>query len=284
MEYRQLGQTGLKVSALCFGCWEIGGLFWGPIDAKKAANLVRHALNLGVTTFDTSDVYGNGRSEVILGFTFRDVRDKVVIITKAGYQVGADGAQQLYTESQGFVDQRFDPAYLRFACELSLWRLRSDYIDVFLLHDPSVEVVERDEPFETLQKLKDEGKVRAIGISSSVKACVRAIERGVVDVVECAFNFLHQEAKEQLFPLAAEKGVGILARSPFAGGRLFSSEHTEKLKALAPNLPIPKAAIKFVLSHPQVSSCVVGIMRMRELRQNIHAAQPPYLDLPTGNE
>lgn len=243
--------------------------------------MVRCAFDLGVTTFDTADVYGNGRSEVILGFALRDVRDEAVIVTKAGYQVGADGAQQLYIDAQGFVDQRFDPTYLRFQCELSLWRLRSDYGDVFLLHDPSIEVVEQDEPFETLHQLKKEGKVRAVGISSSVQACIRAIERCVVDVVECRFNFFHQEAKERLFPLSAQKGVGILARSPFAGGRLFSSEHAEKLKEIAPTFSLPEAAIKFVLSHQQVSSCVTGIMRMRELRQNALAAQPPYLDLPT---
>ncbi len=279
MEYRPLGRTGLRVSVLCFGCWEIGGLFWGHIDAKKAVNLVRRAVDLGVTAFDTADVYGNGRSEVILGFALRDVRDKVAIITKAGYQVGADGAQALYLDTQGFVDQRFDSAYLRWQCELSLWRLRSDYVDVFLLHDPSVEVVERDEPFEALQQLKREGKVRTIGISASVAACRRAIERGVVDVIECGFNFLQTEAKEQLFPLAAEKGVGVLARSPFAGGRLFASEQAEKLQALAPHLPLPEAAIKFVLAHPEVSSCVTGIMRLRELRQNARAATPPYLVL-----
>ncbi|GBC99485.1 General stress protein 69 [bacterium HR17] len=281
MEYRPLGRTGLTVSALCFGCWEIGGLFWGRIDAKKAVNLIRHAVDLGVTTFDTADVYGNGRSEVILGFALRHVRDKVVIVTKAGYQVGADGAQSLYVDAQGFVDQRFDPDYLRWQCELSLWRLRCDYVDVFLLHDPSVEIVERDEPFEALHRLKREGKARAVGISSSVAACRRAIERGVVEVVECGFNFLQTEAKEQLFALAVEKGVGVLARSPFAGGRLFAPEHAEKLRALVPHLPLPEAAVKFVLAHPQVSSCVTGIMRLRELRQNARAAEPPYLTLPS---
>lgn len=281
MEYRSLGRTGLTVSSLCFGCWEIGGLFWGRIDAQKAAKLVRHAVELGVTTFDTADAYGNGRSEVILGFALRNVRSKVIIITKVGYQVGCDGAQSLYLDEQGFVDQRFDPAYLRWQCELSLWRLRCDYVDVLLLHDPSVEVVERDEPFEMLQKLKQEGKVRAVGISSSVAACRRAIERGVVEVVECGFNFLQTEAKDQLFALAEEKGVGVLARSPFAGGRLFKSEYAEKLRALAPHLPLPEIAIKFVLSHPQVSSCVTGIMRFRELRQNARAAEPPYLEIPS---
>jgi len=82
MEYRPLGRTGVTVSALCFGCWEIGGLFWGRIDARKAAALVRKAMDLGVTTFDTSDAYGNGRSEVILGFALKGIRDKAIIVTK----------------------------------------------------------------------------------------------------------------------------------------------------------------------------------------------------------
>jgi aryl-alcohol dehydrogenase-like predicted oxidoreductase len=282
MEYRPLGRTGVTVSALCFGCWEIGGLFWGRIDARKGVALVRKAMDWGVTTFDTSDVYGNGRSEVILGFALKGIRDKAVIVTKAGYQVGADGAQQLYIDAQGFVDQRFDAPYLRWQCELSLWRLRSDYVDVFLLHDPSAEVVEQDEPFEALQQLKREGKARLVGVSSSVAVCRRVIERGVVDVVQCDFNFLNQTAREQLFALAAEKGVGLMARRPFAGGQIFRPEHAEKLRTLAPDLPLAEVAIKFVLSHPEVSTCVTGILRMKELRQNAHAANPPYLSLAEG--
>lgn len=282
MEYRPLGRTGIQVSALCFGCWEIGGLWWGRVEARRAARLVQRAVDLGVTAFDTSDVYGNGRSEAILGFALRSMRERVVIITKAGYQVGADGAQQLYIDAQGFVDQRFDAPYLRWACESSLWRLRSEYVDVLLLHDPRPEVVEQDEPFEALQRLKEEGKARLVGISSSARACRRAIERGVVDVVECAFNFLDPTAREEMFPLAVEKGVGILARSPFASGRLFQPQHAERLQALAPHLPLAEAAIKFVLAHPEPSCCITGIMRMKELRQNVRAAQPPYLPLESS--
>jgi aryl-alcohol dehydrogenase-like predicted oxidoreductase len=155
-------------------------------------------------------------------------------------------------------------------------------VDVFLLHDPNAEVVERDEPFEALQQLKREGKARLVGVSSSVAVCRRVIERGVVDVVQCDFNFLNQTAKEQLFALAAEKGVGLMARRPFAGGQIFRPEHAEKLRTLAPDLPLAEVAIKFVLSHPEVSTCVTGILRMKELRQNAHAANPPYLSLAEG--
>ena len=170
MESRTLGATGIEVSALALGTWELGGLWWGPVDANDGVALLRRALELGVTTYDASDQYGNGRSEVILGEAFRERRGEAVLATKVGYLVGIDGAQMLFQQRNVPQPQCFEPWYIRHECELSLRRLQTDYIDMYLLHDPPVDVVAREEPWETLRELKQAGKVRSIGLSSSVAA------------------------------------------------------------------------------------------------------------------
>lgn len=281
METRKLGTTGIDVSAFALGTWELGGLWWGPIDAEDSVEILHRALDLGVTTYDASDAYGNGRSEVILGEALRGRRADTVLITKAGYLVGIDGAQTLFQQRGVPQPQCYEPWYIRHECELSLRRLQTDYIDAYLLHDPPVDVVKREEPWETLRELKQAGKVRSIGLSSSVAACVEAVRQGCADVVEVSYSVALQEAAAELFPLCAEKGVGVLARSPFASGRLFQDAATvERLTAALVKPPVESlhaAAIKFVLSHPHVAACITGVMNTEELEANVRAAEPPYL-------
>ena len=280
MESRTLGATGIEVSALALGTWELGGLWWGPVDANDGVALLRRALELGVTTYDASDQYGNGRSEVILGEAFREQRGEAVLATKVGYLVGIDGAQMLFQQRNVPQPQCFEPWYIRHECELSLRRLQTDYIDAYLLHDPPVDVVAREEPWETLRELKQAGKVRSIGLSSSVAACLEAVQRGYAEVVEVSYSALLQEAATDLFPLCAERGVGVLARSPFASGRLFQDKAAvERLTQALVKPPIQslhEAAIKFAISHPDVAACITGVMNAEELEANVRAAEPPY--------
>jgi aryl-alcohol dehydrogenase-like predicted oxidoreductase len=281
MEYRMLGATGLRVSALCFGTWEIGGLFWGQVDQYDGVNLLRRALELGVTTFDTADVYGNGRSEVLLSVAFHGRRQDVVYISKAGYLVGLDGAQAVRMRPEiGGRDRDHSPAYLRWALELSLRRLNTDYIDVWLLHDPPQEVLASQEVWECLRELQRHGKIRYYGASTSARGGIVAIEQGGAQVIEVPFNLLQQEAAAELFPLARARGVGILARTPFAGGRLFrGGPQVEPFAFLFRQAGGPaQAALKYVLSHDAVAAVVTGIMREQELEEDIAACAPPYFD------
>jgi aryl-alcohol dehydrogenase-like predicted oxidoreductase len=287
MESRALGKTGIEVSAFGLGTWEFGGLWWGPIDAHDSVALLHRAFDLGVTTYDASDAYGNGRSEVILGEAFRGRRHETVLITKSGYLVGIDGAQTLFLQRDAPQPQCYEPWYIRNECELSLRRLQTDYIDIYLLHDPPLDVVKREEPWETLRELKLAGKVRSIGLSSSTASCLEAVRRGHAEVVEVSYSVALQEAAAELFPLCAEKGVGVLARSPFASGRLFQDEAlvarlTENL-VKPPIASLHEAAVKFVLSHPHVASCITGVMKAEELDANVRAAQPPYLSAEQRN-
>jgi methylglyoxal reductase len=280
MQYRTLGKTKLQVSAFALGTWELGGLWWGPLDAKEGVGILHRALELGVNTFDSSDAYGNGRAEVIMGEAFRGKRNQAIIVTKVGYLVGIDGAQKLFQERGAPQLRCLESWYIRNECELSLRRLQTDYIDVYLLHDPSVADVKKERPWATLQRLKEQGKVRFIGLSAGAAACLQAVKDGRVDVIETPYNVLTQDAARELFPLCQQKGVGVLARSPFATGRLFQGgEQVEKIKAALVKPPVSsltEAAIKFVLSRKEVATCITGVMNVSELAANVKAAEPPY--------
>jgi aryl-alcohol dehydrogenase-like predicted oxidoreductase len=244
------------------------------MDVGDARALLQRAFDQGVTVYDLSDVYGNGRSEVIAGVAFRERRDRVVLVTKAGYLTGIDGAQQLFTQSP----QCFEPGYLRTACELSLRRLQTDRIDVFLLHDPPRNVLESEELWCALEGLQRAGKIRHHGVSSSPEGALAAIQRGRAEVVEVPFSLLAPQAAQELFPLAEQKGVGVLARSPFAGGRLFQ-DAGKRFASLAAQGPqtLVQAALHYSLSQRAVASAVVGVMGAAELEENLAACQAPAL-------
>lgn len=301
MNSRPLGTTGMHVSALTMGCWEIGGLAWGPMPAPEAVDLVRAVADAGITAFDTAEAYGNGRSEVILGHALRDRRDEVTFITKTGYLPGVDGAQMLLDEQP----QDYRATSIRRACELSRQRLQTDYIDVYLLHDPPMAAVLCEEPFAELRRLQDRGEIRAWGVSSSPLVVAEAVRRWGAQVVETPFNAASPEAAHELFPVAAEANTGVLARSPFASGNLILTQEqrqalyagdwrhfhdparvaadaavAERLETLADlrDEPVTDTAIKYVLGHPEVSTCIVGISDVAEIAPNVRAAAEPLLD------
>ena len=302
MTNRPLGASGVQVSALTMGCWEIGGLAWGPMPAPEAAELVTAVADAGITAFDTAEAYGNGRSEVILGQALRDRRDEVTFISKTGYLPGVDGAQMLLDEQP----QDYRATSIRRACELSRQRLQTDYIDVYLLHDPPMEAVMREEPFAELRRLQDRGEIRAWGVSSSPSVAAEAVRRWGAQVVETPFNAASPQAAVELFPVAAASGAGVLARSPFASGNLILTPEqrralyagdwrhfhdaarvaadaavAERLEALADardELPTD-TAIKYVLGHHEVSTCIVGISALAEIEPNVRSAREPYLDV-----
>jgi aryl-alcohol dehydrogenase-like predicted oxidoreductase len=309
---RPLGTTGLSVSSFCFGTWEIGGLAWGPITAEDAVALLRRAFDQGVTIYDASDNYGGGRSEILLSVAFHGRRRDVIYVTKAGYLPGLDGAQSVRMRPEiGGRDQDHSPEYLRWACELSLRRLNTDYIDVYLLHDPPPAVLRDPAPFQALRELQQAGKIRFFGVSSNADGAALAIREHGAQVVMAPFNLLDQTAVDVLLPVATARGAGVLARSPFAGGVLLdevvgaaqagrsarfspldrrSQISAERLSQTAERAAryqflreaaggsLAQAAIRFVLSYPEVSTVVTGVLRGEELEANLAACQPPYFD------
>ena len=302
MTDRELGATGARVSSLCMGCWEIGGLSWGPMSSLDAVDLVRAAFDAGITTFDTAEQYGGGRSETVLGKALEGMRHETVIVTKVGYLPGSDGAQDLHLD---YEPQDFSPARIQQACDLSLRRLRTTYLDALLLHDPPLHIVRQADPFEALRRLQQAGKIRWWGVSASAAVAAEAIRRWDAPVVESPFSLADDGVARHVLPLAAERGTGVLARSPFGSGVLMldaaavdrlpatdwrrrtgfreqirtSAGLRDRLHAAADarDEAPHETAIRYVLGHDAVSCSIVGISSAQDLRRNTPAAVPPYL-------
>lgn len=213
MRYRTLGKTGITVSEIGFGTWGLGGTAYGTVDDSVSAAALRKAVEMGVTFFDTADLYGDGHSEKILAETLQCKRSEIVIATKGGTK----------PHSTFVMPQDFSPDYIRQAFENSLRRLKTDYIDLYLLHSPPLEdVLNNDRLFALLQKLKQEGKIKAFGISARTPADALSIINELdVDVIEVNLNIIdHRAIDNGLLAKASCKGIGIIARTPLAFGYL----------------------------------------------------------------
>lgn len=295
MKYRPLGGSGIQVSEIGFGAWGIGGLVqdssaYGPTDDKVSQQALIAAFEAGVTFFDTAALYGYGHSEELIGKTLRGVRDQIIISTKAGY-VNFTGMQD------------FSPAYLRSSLEASLFRLQTDYVDVFQLHDPPIDLLERDDAImTTLEKLRDEGKIRVIGISTrSPMDSLVAVERLGFKSVQVNFNLVDQRAIELgLFVACRANGAGIIARTPlcfgFLTGKYAASDdyaegdHRRKWKSqqielwaeayklfsagLASEEPQTNAqiALRYVLSFADISTTIPGMLTAEHVAENVAAS------------
>jgi aryl-alcohol dehydrogenase-like predicted oxidoreductase len=231
MLQRDLGtRTGVRVSALGLGCWAIGGPWtfngqpagWGEVDDEESIRAIRHALDRGVTMFDTADVYGCGHSERILGRALADRRDDVVIVTKVGNLFDEQ------TRTGGGND--VSAAYLRGACDASLRRLRTDRIDVYLIHDGIATPEDVPAVVDTLEELVAAGKIRWYGSSISDPAIVRAMAEGPNMVaVQHELNVLRGEL--ETLEVAEELGLASLNRTPLAMGLLSGRYRPDELPA-----------------------------------------------------
>jgi aryl-alcohol dehydrogenase-like predicted oxidoreductase len=225
MTQRALGRSGIAVSALGMGCWAIGGPFmmdgrpdgWGDINDAESIRAIQRALDLGVTFFDTADVYGTGHSEHILGQALAGRRASAVIATKFGYTYNEAG--------RAITGTNTTPGYIRAACAASLRRLGTDYIDLYQLHVGNVPLVETDAIWETLDQLVREGQIRAYGISSGdpeQAAAFATRSRGAA--LQHPANVLLNNP--EVFAICAQHGLASITNSPLAMGMLsgkFSS-------------------------------------------------------------
>ena len=224
MEYRAMGDTGLNVSSVGFGVWTVSTSMWGITDDAYGIKLLRLALDRGITFFDTADVYGDGKGETILAQAFEGRRDDIVIATKFGYDFYSHPGLQ---PGQRERPHDWSPAFVRRACEESLRRLNTDRIDMYQLHNPRMDALQRDDLFTELEALKSEGKIRAYGaaLGPALKPD-RQIEEGLYcaahrrAAVHIIFNMLEQMLGEAIGPIAKSHNVPILVRVPHASGLL----------------------------------------------------------------
>lgn len=290
MNYRRLGNTGITVSEIGFGSWGIGGLTegatsYGPTDDNESRLALLSAFHNGITLYDTSDIYGNGHSEELIGETLRPVRSKIVIASKGGF-----------TKHRG--PHNVSTQFLRERLEGSLRRLRTDYIDVYQLHSPPMSMV-TPEVVETLESFRLEGKIRAFGFS--LKDPLQGLAAIILGFksLQVNFNMLDQRAwKNGLFPLAEQKSVGLIGRTPFNFGFLagngselnfdprdhrsnWSQSQLERW-AKAPDLfsflnnkkerTNAQLALQFCLSFKAISSVIPGILHPGEALENAIAS------------
>lgn len=295
MKYRSLGRTDIQVSEIGFGAWGIGGYTaghtsYGETDDRVSRAALARALDVGINFFDTSSIYGYGRSECLIGEVFHGRRDQVVIATKAGFTA--------YDRSPDY-----SAAYLRRSLEESLQRLRSDYVDLLQLHNPTSEVLhENSGIFRTLEMFRQEGKIRAYGLSiKSPEEGAMAICKQGVPVIQINLNMMDLRALDcGLLAAAEERGTGVIARTPLCFGFLsgkvapntvfrkgdhrlsWSLEQrqrwTEGALQLFNNLGVPpgqtetQVALRFCLSFPAVSTVIPGILTPEQANENAAAS------------
>ena len=300
MEYRELGRTGIRVSAIGFGGWAIGGsaeasgapLGWGRTSDDESLAAIRRARELGVTLYDTADSYGFGRSESLLGIVLSRYRQEVVIATKVG----------VVRTSSGELKKDFSRQHIFHAVDGSLKRLRTDYIDLYQVHNPTMEELKREEIQDAMERLQDAGKIRFWGVSvSTPEEGVEVIQRKWAHALQVLFNILNQAPAQVLLPLAKEKGYGVLARVPLASGlltgkfridSLFASDdvrqnfltprrlheaiqRVDEVKSIIGGATrnLAEGALRFVLADEAVSSTIPGARNPRQVEMNVAALE-----------
>ena len=295
MQYRDFGRTGIKVSCIGYGTNMLGrrpsaddaSAGDRPGDRERTTDdyyvsMVHAALDEGVNLFDTANSYQDGRSEELLGRALEGRRDGVLIATKCGSR-----------------SRDFSAAGIRRELAESLRRLRTDYVDVLQLHNPSLEELQGADWLEGMEALKAEGRLRVVGVSVRTPADgVWLLEHAPVEALQVGLNIFMPEARDGLLALAAEKGAGVLARVPLARGLLsgkygsdssfpegdwhrrgFVGEPEEMLHRIdhlnsladEEEMRTAQLALRWVLCHPDVSAAIPGAKSVEHVRENAEA-------------
>lgn len=303
MQYRELGRTGWKVSALSFGAWAIGSA-WGQVDDKESLAALHKSIEMGVNFFDTADVYGDGLSERLVAKLRKESREKLYIATKAGRRLDPHTAAGYNrTNLTAFVER-------------SLKNLDTDCIDLLQLHCPPPSTYYQPELYGILDDLVAQGKLRYYGVSvEKVEEALKAIEYPNVQSIQIIFNIFRQRPAELFFEQAKKRKVGILARVPLASGMLtgkmkpdtdFSKDDhrlfnrhgesfdvgetfsgvdyetglkaVEELKALCPaGMTLTQFALRWILMFDAVTCAIPGAKRPSQAEENFAAADLPAL-------
>ena len=302
MQYRNFGKTGLKVSEVSLGTWQIGGKWGEPFNHQNAEKILNHAIDQGINFIDTADVYGEGESEKAVGKVLKERREEVYFATKCGRKL------------KPHVDESYQPEVLKSFVEDSLTNMGLEKLDLIQLHCPPSETYDRPEIFEVFDDLKSEGKIRHFGVSvEKVSEALKAMEYPNVETVQIIFNIFRQKPSEAFFKAAREKNIGIIVRVPLASGLLtgkldkntrfsegdhrffnregqvfdkgetFSGvdydkglEAVEELKELFPDFPnLAPVALKWILMFDEVSCTIPGASRVEQLDSNLQALEIP---------
>jgi aryl-alcohol dehydrogenase-like predicted oxidoreductase len=306
MNFRKLGKSSIEVSEISLGTWQVGGKWGSKFDPELADSIIREAIDNGVNFIDTADVYSDGESEKAVGKAVKTSGREIGIATKCGRKINPH------------VNKGYTPAVLRAYVEDSLKRIGTECIDLIQLHCPPTEVYYRPEIFGEFERLREEGKIRNLGVSvEKVEEAIKAIEYENVTTVQIIYNIFRQRPHERFFSMAREKEVGLIIRVPLASGLLtgkFASDtrfapgdhrffnrngmmfdkgetfagvpYDRGLQAVArlreifpEELPLAHVALRWILMRDEVSCIIPGASSPEQVRSNIEAAAlPPLTD------
>lgn len=291
MKFSSLKKSDIQISALGLGTNAVGGHnLYEDLNEEDGKNLVRAALDNGITFIDTADVYGKGRSEELVGEVLKEYsRDQYVVATKGGSNW-----------RNGTKDN--SPEYLRSALEASLKRLQLDYVDLYYIHWPDDQTPVKEAVGE-LARLKEEGKIKAIGVSNfSLEQLKEANEHADISAVQLQYNMLDRQIEEDILPFCVENGISVVPYGPLAFGILGGGytkdlqlekgdwrnnvplfqkgnfekniEITEKLKKVAERkeTDVSNLALAWLLAQPAVDSVIPGGKRPEQVLSNLEAA------------
>lgn len=304
MEQRTFGNTNLQCSEIAFGTWALGSDWWGQTDDPD--RLIGRALELGVTFFDTGDAYGQGLNEEIVGRALAGAdRDSIQISTKFGYELDSDRKEH----SEGERPQNWSPEHARRALEGSLRRLQTDFVDLYQLHNPRMDAIDRDDLFAELEAMKSEGLIREYGVALGPAIGwrdegVEALQRYPIAALQTVYNLLEQEPGSDFLAVAEETGAGIMARVPTSSGLLedkytldttfTGNDHRRHRKrewlvdglkkidqlrflVIEGERTMAQASLKFILAQERMACVIPTITSLAELEEFAGVADAPSL-------
>lgn len=304
MNFRTLGKTGFNISEISLGTWQVGGKWGDPFSHENADRILNAAVDAGINFIDTADVYGDGESEKAVGRLVKARSERLYVATKCGRRL------------QPHTNEAYQPDVLRRFVEDSLRNMGLDTLDLIQLHCPPTEVYYRPEIFELFDRLKEEGKIRHLGISvEKVEEALKGIQFPNVTTVQIIFNLFRQRPSELFFEEAKKRNLGVIVRVPLASGLLtgrFSRETSfgpndhrtfnrngeafdkgetfsgidyetglaavEDLKALFPGTEnLAPIALKWILDFDAVSCIIPGASRPEQVTSNLATETVPAL-------
>ncbi len=305
MRSRVLGRTGISVSEIGFGGWGIGKTMWGPSDDSESMRALHAAVDLGITYFDTAFAYGHGHSEKLIAKLFKEIGTRLTVSTKIPPK-----NMEWPARAQTPLSRAFPPDWIVSCVDRSLRNLSCDTLTLEQFHvwtDSWIKEPLWPKVVETFEGLKKSGKIRFVGVSvgDNPETAIEIVKSGFVDQIQVLFNLFDQRAAEVLFPLCAEKKVGVVVRCPFDEGSLtgelkldtqfppedFRSHYfggsrlkeiCQRLDSLKKDALGPKAsqlsiaALKFILSFDAVSTVIPGMRRVSHVQKNVPASDGNY--------
>jgi len=308
MKYRKLGKSGIKVSEIGFGAWTIALNWWGGkmMDDSDAIRMLKRAYDMGINFYETADVYGKGKSEKLISQAFAGLnRNEIIYSTKWGYDI-YDSQQIGHNE----LPQKHTTEFLQYALQKSMDRLQTNYIDVYSLHNPKMDIIRDDNLFLSINSLMQDGRIKSHGVALGpaigwVEEGLLAMKNRDITCLQTVYNIIEQDPGRIFFDMALENDVGVMVRVPDASGILNGKvgsdtvfdkndhrssrrkewilEALQKVERIRPiadakGFNIFELGIKFILSESQVSVVLPTITDITEIETIVEMSDGKYLN------